>query len=165
MKNQVEFDKIGVGCGIEIPNHRFGNRTDYYVVINISDDDIYETVSVWPIDDTSELYMNSNNPRNKDNVPLWSCPPPFTSLDSDAYAAAHVNRPVRFSKSDFETLGIEISDNYAKVSNHDMKLIFDHDLEQIQEELIFKEQNTYTRELPFVDSSNDRQSSFDFDKL
>ena len=161
MSDQVDFNKIDIGCGIEVPKGRFNGGTAYHVIIGIDNDDGYTAVPVYRMGGLDELYMNSDDPRDKDNVPLWSCPPPFTGLKGDVYAFARLSNSAYFSKSDFETLGIEISDNYAKVSDHDMKLIFDHDLEQMQEELIFKEQNIYTRELPFVDSNDDNQSSFD----
>jgi hypothetical protein len=127
-----------------------------------------ETVPVKRCDSLMRMYDRSNQSEDKDNVLLQDCPPPFTYGDkSPVYAIANLHKTSYFAFSDFEDLEIRTSDNYARISDRDLALVFDHSMVQNDNKEFTRRQTTnalVSREVPFVDEEYS-SSDINFDSL
>lgn len=141
---------LKVGQGFVI----YQQKREYYgLVINVTDDAV-EYVSVRAVNDgvqpTVKCYddMGAVYPKDKDNVRLTSCPPPFSNVCggvskdcciSDAYAVADMDHVHSVSKMCFETL-CDIIDNGVCISDKDMETVRHHHMENpLQKEKTYRE--------------------------
>ena len=131
MKNA--FDDIAVGHGVSLLMN--GRRNNYLVIDH--DINCLKVVPVYLLQNENVLYDKSNNVRHRHNVLLQDCPPPF-SVYHRAYAVADIENPFEIDEQIFYSNRGCVVDDYAKVSERDMYLVFHHDLTQDTKEFINK---------------------------
>lgn len=92
-------------------------------------------------DDLVRCYdeIGANYERDRNNVQLKHCPPPFTKVSrgvpGKVYARADMENPVILQKSHLPAYSLQILERGTKVPNADMKKIFDHPWEdQLQKQ-------------------------------
>lgn len=92
-------------------------------------------------DDLVRCYdeVGANYERDRNNVQLKHCPPPFTKVSrgvpGKVYARADMENPVILQKSHLPAYSLQILERGTKVPNADMKKIFDHPWEdQLQKQ-------------------------------
>ena len=83
--------------------------------------------------------VGANYERDRNNVQLKHCPPPFTKVSrgvpGKVYARADMENPVILQKSHLPAYSLQILERGTKVPNADMKKIFDHPWEdQLQKQ-------------------------------
>ena len=83
--------------------------------------------------------VGANYERDRNNVQLKHCPPPFTKISRGVpgrvYAMADMENPVILQKSHLPAYSLQILERGTKVPNVDMKKIFDHPWEdQLQKQ-------------------------------
>ena len=83
--------------------------------------------------------VGANYERDRNNVQLKHCPPPFTKVSRGVpgrvYAMADMENPVILQKSHLPAYSLQILERGTKVPNADMKKIFDHPWEdQLQKQ-------------------------------
>ena len=87
-------------------------------------------------DDLVRCYdeIGANYERDRNNVQLKHCPPPFTKVSrgvpGKVYARADMENPVILQKSHLPAYSLQILERGTKVPNADMKKIFDHPWEE-----------------------------------
>ncbi len=83
-------------------------------------------------DDLVRCYdeVGANYERDRNNVQLKHCPPPFTKVSrgvpGKVYAMADMENPVILQKSYLSAYSLQILERGTKVPNADMKKIFNH---------------------------------------
>jgi hypothetical protein len=167
MKNELGKFDVGQGISInDVPNNPLSS-TAFALIVDKNEDGV-KIVPVKRLRNLTEMYNRSNNNNHKHNVPLQDCPPPFTYGDkSEVYAVADVKH-ARFVAFDaFKKYNVRTSDNYARISDRDLALVFDHSLIQKGDREFTRRQTTNTmvnRELPFVNEGYS-DSDIDFGSL
>ena len=83
--------------------------------------------------------VGANYERDRNNVQLKHCPPPFTKISRGVpgrvYAMADMENPVILQKSHLSAYSLQILERGTKVPNADMKKIFEHPWEdQLQKQ-------------------------------
>ena len=83
--------------------------------------------------------VGANYERDRNNVQLKHCPPPFTKISRGVpgrvYAMADMKNPVILQKSHLPAYSLQILERGTKVPNADMKKIFNHPWEdQLQKQ-------------------------------
>jgi hypothetical protein len=159
-----DFSKFDVGQGI-ISSFDSVDDDASYLITNVADNGI-DVVSVRRIDFPEVMCTVSHRSVDKDNVPLVSCPPPFSNIGSSGvYAIADVNNASHIKFSEFERYNVRTSDDYAKISEKDLRFVFDHNMKQEDKEFTFTESHNYSeRELPYIDAGDNftDENYFDF---
>lgn len=120
----------------------YGNpRYMHYGVIVDVDEKSVGIVDVDYKDDLVRCYdeVGANYERDRNNVQLKHCPPPFTKISrgvsGKVYARADMENPVILQKSHLPAYSLQILERGTKVPNADMKKIFDHPWEdQLQKQ-------------------------------
>lgn len=120
----------------------YGNpRYMHYGVIVDVDEKSVGIVDVDYKDDLVRCYdeVGANYERDRNNVQLKHCPPPFTKVSRGVpgrvYAMADMENPVILQKSHLPAYSLQILERGTKVPNADMKKIFDHPWEdQLQKQ-------------------------------
>lgn len=120
----------------------YGNpRYMHYGVIVDVDEKSIGIVDVDYKDDLVRCYdeVGANYERDRNNVQLKHCPPPFTKVSrgvpGKVYARADMENPVILQKSHLPAYSLQILERGTKVPNADMKKIFDHPWEdQLQKQ-------------------------------
>ena len=78
--------------------------------------------------------VEANYERDRNNVQLKHCPPPFTKVlrgvPGRVYAMADMENPVILQKSYLSAYSLQILERGTKVPNADMKKIFNHPWEE-----------------------------------
>ena len=130
-----DFSKYDVGQGLCIDGYVDGYDNGFALIVGISDIGV-DVVPVRYLFNGSCMFNLSNREEDKDNVPLESCPPPFTNrYDMNVYAYANMSDVGHIAFSEFDKYRVKTSDNYHKISDKDMALVLDHDKTQPQKEL------------------------------
>lgn len=116
-------------------------RYMHYGVIVDVDEKSVGIVDVDYKDDWVRCYdeVGANYERDRNNVQLKHCPPPFTKISRGVpgrvYAMADMENPVILQKSHLPAYSLQILERGTKVPNVDMKKIFDHPWEdQLQKQ-------------------------------
>lgn len=116
-------------------------RYMHYGVIVDVDEKSVGIVDVDYKDDLVRCYdeVGANYERDRNNVQLKHCPPPFTKVSrgvpGKVYARADMENPVILQKSHLPAYSLQILERGTKVPNADMKKIFDHPWEdQLQKQ-------------------------------
>lgn len=120
----------------------YGNpRYMHYGVIVDVDEKSVGIVDVDYKDDLVRCYdeVGANYERDRNNVQLKHCPPPFTKVSRGVpgrvYAMADTENPVILQKSHLPAYSLQILERGTKVPDSDMKKIFDHPWEdQLQQQ-------------------------------
>ena len=120
----------------------YGNpRYMHYGVIVDVDEKSIGIVDVDYKDDLVCCYdeVGANYERDRNNVQLKHCPPPFTKISRGVpgrvYAMADMENPVILQKSHLSAYSLQILERGTKVPNADMKKIFEHPWEdQLQKQ-------------------------------
>lgn len=120
----------------------YGNpRYMHYGVIVEVDEKSVGIVDVDYKDNFVRCYdeVGANYERDRNNVQLKHCPPPFTKVSRGVpgrvYAMADMENPVILQKSHLPAYSLQILERGTKVPNADMKKIFDHPWEdQLQKQ-------------------------------
>mgnify|MGYP004516873975 CR=1 FL=1 len=120
----------------------YGNpRYMHYGVIVDVDEKSVGIVDVDYKDDLVRCYdeVGANYERDRNNVQLKHCPPPFTKVSRGVpgrvYAMADMENPVILQKSHLPAYSLQILERGTKVPNADMKKIFEHPWEdQLQKQ-------------------------------
>lgn len=122
----TKFD-VGVGVAWSVDD------VLYRGVVIHSDENMFEVVPVQSLDDHVRCYDEGGAvyERDRDNVRLADCPPPFTLLcvSSDrngCYAQAGADSRLRFSEDVLDLCDVCVLDDGAKISEGDMAAILDH---------------------------------------
>lgn len=112
----------------------------YGVIVDVDEKSI-GIVDVDYKDDLVRCYdeVGANYERDRNNVQLKHCPPPFTKVSRGVpgrvYAMADMENPVILQKSHLPAYSLQILERGTKVPNADMKKIFDHPWEdQLQKQ-------------------------------
>ena len=112
----------------------------YGVIVNVDEKSV-GIVDVDYKDDLVRCYdeIGANYERDRNNVQLKHCPPPFTKVSRGVpgrvYAMADMENPVILQKSHLPAYSLQILERGTKVPNADMKKIFDHPWEdQLQKQ-------------------------------
>lgn len=115
-------------------------RYDYGVIVDVDEKSV-GIVDVDYKDNFVRCYdeVGANYERDRNNVQLKHCPPPFTKVSRGVpgrvYAMADMENPVILQKSHLPAYSLQILERGRKVPNVDMKKIFDHPWEdQLQKQ-------------------------------
>lgn len=121
-KFRTKSGKFGYGLVVNVNDESF----NYVLVRSIVDTNaLGDTIFHRCYDDSDAVYS-----RDKDNVRLTSCPPPFSVYGnrvnykgepiSNSYAVADMDRMRKLSFDDFSRYGCQIIDGGVKVSARDL---------------------------------------------
>lgn len=129
--------QVGQAVRYDCGNPRYMH---YGVIVDVDEKSI-GIVDVDYKDDLVRCYdeVGANYERDRNNVQLKHCPPPFTKVSRGVpgrvYAMADMENPVILQKSHLPAYSLQILERGTKVPNADMKKIFDHPWEdQLQKQ-------------------------------
>lgn len=129
--------QVGQAVRYDYGNPRYMH---YGVIVNVDEKSV-GIVDVDYKDDLVRCYdeVGANYERDRNNVQLKHCPPPFTKVSRGVpgrvYAMADMENPVILQKSHLPAYSLQILERGTKVPNADMKKIFDHPWEdQLQKQ-------------------------------
>lgn len=120
------------GSGISWADPQIESARLYGVVIDNKNDEI-SIVEVRQARAGTKCYDEggADPVRDKDNVRLRSCPPPFTDLcllsgGHGCFAFADLSSMVRFSETEIMLLGVSVEDDGSKITDKERRDIIDH---------------------------------------
>lgn len=143
---------IKVGQGIRYQAYdKSGLVTDKFaLVVDVTESEIVavpvKAVSLWNGHDYQKAYvcydeLGAEYPRDKDNVRLQDCPPPFsdvTHLPGNLFAYAALDdmqKLLVFDEEKCKKYHVEIVDEGKKISKRDMKNVLNHPwIDQLQKQ-------------------------------
>ena len=129
--------QVGQAVRYDYGNPRYMH---YGVIVNVDEKSV-GIVDVDYKDNFVRCYdeVGANYERDRNNVQLKHCPPPFTKVSRGVsgrvYAMADMENPVILQKSHLPAYSLQILERGTKVPNADMKKIFEHPWEdQLQKQ-------------------------------